>query len=90
MTNNKNTILAGVEYLSLLAGVSIIDLTNVLSLVLVIVSLFIGALNLILLVRRFLRDGKIDEDEIKQIEEEVNKLTKIVKESKPDGKHDNQ
>lgn len=58
-------------------GISIIELQNILGLILTTVNLFILVLSIVLkLVRYIKNDGKLDEEEIKDLENDIKKVGK--------------
>ena len=58
-------------------GISIIELQNILGLILTAINLFILVLSIVLkLVRYIKNDGKLDEEEIKDLENDIKKVGK--------------
>ena len=58
-------------------GISIIELQNILGLIVTIINLFILVLSIVLkLVRYIKNDGKLDEEEIKDLENDIKKVGK--------------
>ena len=58
-------------------GISIIELQNILGLIVTVINLFILILSIILkLVRYIKNDGKLDEEEIKDLENDIKKVGK--------------
>ena len=58
-------------------GISIIELQNILGLIVTVINLFILVLSIILkLVRYIKNDGKLDEEEIKDLENDIKKVGK--------------
>ena len=58
-------------------GISIIELQNILGLILTAINLFILVLSIVLKLVRYIRnDGKLDEDEIKDLENDIKKVGK--------------
>lgn len=58
-------------------GISIIELQNILGLILTAINLFILLLSLILKLIKYIKnDGKLDEEEIKDLEEDIKKVGK--------------
>lgn len=66
-----NKTMASAQYTSLLLGISLVDIQSILSVLLLIISLVVGIINLVLIIKKALKDGKIDEDEKKEITEAV-------------------
>ena len=58
-------------------GISIIELQNILGLILTAINLFILVLSIVLKLVRYIRnDGKLDEEEIKDLENDIKKVGK--------------
>ena len=58
-------------------GISIIELQNILGLIVTVINLFILVLSIVLKLVRYIRnDGKLDEEEIKDLEEDIKKVGK--------------
>ena len=58
-------------------GISIIELQNILGLIVTVINLFILVLSIVLkLVRYIKNDGKLDEEEIKDLENDIKKVGK--------------
>lgn len=58
-------------------GISIIELQNILGLIVTVINLFILVLSVVLkLVRYIKNDGKLDEEEIKDLENDIKKVGK--------------
>ena len=58
-------------------GISIIELQNILGLIVKVINLFILVLSIVLkLVRYIKNDGKLDEEEIKDLENDIKKVGK--------------
>lgn len=58
-------------------GISIIELQNILGLILTAVNLFILMLSIVLKLIRYIKnDGKLDEEEIKDLENDIKKVGK--------------
>ena len=58
-------------------GISIIELQNILGLIVTVINLFILVLSIVLkLVRYVKNDGKLDEEEIKDLENDIKKVGK--------------
>ena len=58
-------------------GISIIELQNILGLILTAINLFILVLSLVLKLIKYIKnDGKLDEDEIKDLENDIKKVGK--------------
>ena len=58
-------------------GISIIELQNILGLILTAINLFILVLSIVLkLVKYIKNDGKLDEEEIKDLENDIKKVGK--------------
>ena len=61
-------------------GISIIELQNILGLILTAINLFILLLSLILKLIRYIKnDGKLDDEELKDIENDLNNIKNIKK-----------
>lgn len=58
-------------------GISLIELQNILGLIVTVINLFILVLSIVLkLVRYIKNDGKLDEEEIKDLENDIKKVGK--------------
>ena len=58
-------------------GISIIELQNILGLIVTVINLFILVLSIVLKLVRYIRnDGKLDEEEIKDLENDIKKVGK--------------
>ena len=58
-------------------GISIIELQNILGLIVTVINFFILVLSIVLkLVRYIKNDGKLDEEEIKDLENDIKKVGK--------------
>lgn len=58
-------------------GISIIELQNILGLILTAINLFILMLSIVLKLIRYIKnDGKLDEEEIKDLENDIKKVGK--------------
>ena len=58
-------------------GISIIELQNILGLILTAINLFILVLSIVLKLIRYIKnDGKLDEEEIKDLENDIKKVGK--------------
>lgn len=58
-------------------GISIIELQNILGLIVTVINLFILILSIVLKLIRYIRnDGKLDEEEIKDLENDIKKVGK--------------
>ena len=58
-------------------GISIIELQNILGLILTSINLFILVLSIVLKLIRYIKnDGKLDEEEIKDLENDIKKVGK--------------
>ena len=58
-------------------GISIIELQNILGLIVTVINLFILILSIVLKLVRYIRnDGKLDEEEIKDLENDIKKVGK--------------
>ena len=58
-------------------GISIIELQNILGLIVTVINLFILVLSIVLkLVKYIKNDGKLDEEEIKDLENDIKKVGK--------------
>ena len=61
-------------------GISIIELQNILGLILTAINLFILLLSLILKLIKYIKnDGKLDDEELKDIENDLNNIKNIKK-----------
>lgn len=58
-------------------GISLIELQNILGLIVTVINLFILVLSLILKLIKYIKnDGKLDEEEIKDLENDIKKVGK--------------
>lgn len=58
-------------------GISIIELQNILGLIVTVINLFILVLSIVLKLIRYIKnDGKLDEEEIKDLENDIKKVGK--------------
>ena len=58
-------------------GISIIELQNILGLIVTVINLVILVLSIVLKLVRYIRnDGKLDEEEIKDLENDIKKVGK--------------
>ena len=58
-------------------GISIIELQNILGLIVTVINLFILVLSIVLKFVRYIKnDGKLDEEEIKDLENDIKKVGK--------------
>lgn len=81
MTNIDNNVLNTVEYGSMAAGACLMNVQEILSVVFLVISILIGIVNFIMLIKKFKADGKIDEEEQKELEEELLKLRQQLNEA---------
>ena len=56
-------------------GISLVDLQNVLSIIILIIDILWILMKFIIKFFRYFSDGKLDDDELKDLENDVNKLT---------------
>lgn len=72
--------LSSIEFTTLFAGITLMDVQAILSMALMGISIVIGIINLIILFKKFLEDGKIDDNEKKQLMEASEQiLTEVEK-----------
>lgn len=75
-----NKWLLGIEYTSLFAGLTMTNIQNIFSLIMMVVSVLIGLVNLVLVIKKALADGKVDAQEEAEILESINKLQEAITE----------
>lgn len=63
-------------------GISLVDLQNILSIIILIIDILWIALKVTIKLFRYLKDGKLTDEELQDLENDVNKI--IGKEDDPD------
>lgn len=63
-------------------GISLVDLQNVLSIIILIIDILWILFKFMIKFFRYIKDGKLDDDELQDLENDVNKIT--GKEDDPD------
>lgn len=61
-----------------LIGISLADISGILNIVLLAISIGVGVLSLILKLRQFLKDGKLDQEEMKELENDIRHIKDTI------------
>ena len=65
-----------------LIGISLTDISGILNIVLLSISIGVGILSLVLKLRQFLKDGKIDKEELSELESDIEHIKDNIDKNK--------
>lgn len=89
MNNSSERICTTVGYVSGLLGVTVSDVNNMLGLICTILCIVSMALTLIIKIVGYIKnDGKLDEKEMKDISNDINKISDKINDIKEKGKEE--
>lgn len=74
----KTDLLDSAQYMTCILGVSLANMETILSLTLLVLSIILALINIVLKVIKALKDKKIDDNELKDIINDVEKLKEEI------------